>query len=261
MSDSAPETESAQPPERIDLDGLFTLYKRADGTLQVEYGKQTAPLELGLRWKLPPSESKLALSLLFLSSGLEELFSDVELPAPRFGILGASNMGEVYRVADKLKGRALTMGVILKHLSDSIGTELAIVADDSESPKAVKEAKGRIEKKVSKALDALSQRSERTAHGSATTAKVNLDTGETREAVLPWITLEIARQLVGETQQLPTKGEIQLAIEERYPELRGLGKTKWRNTWNECGLSTLDQGEPWELEERKRAMRSRTKKA
>lgn len=260
MSEPAPDREPTAQPEEIDLNGLFTLYRRADGTFQVEYGKLTATRELNLRWKLHPSEGELAFALLTIAVGSEIFIPNWEIPAPRFGILGPSNLAQVHRLATKSKAHAVFLGLILNKFSESIGAELAIVADHSQTPKAVKTAREKIEKKVSKALEAISLRSERKAHGSAATVEVTLDTGETREAVLPWIALEIARQLVAEKRRLPAKGEIQLAIGERYPELRGLGKTTWRNTWKDCGLASLHQGERWEFEERKRAVNAKTKK-
>lgn len=260
MTDDATPMEPPPLTERTDLDGLFTLYRQTDGTFLAEYGRVTAPKELSLRWKLQPSEGDLAMALLFISQRIETAIPTAEIPAPRFGLFGASNLAEVHQIATTTKNHADFFRLALSKFSSSIGAELEILLESSSPQEAKNKAMAGVKKKVANALTALSARSERVAHGSTASATVTLDDGNVRQATLAWIVLETARQLVAQRQRLPAKGEIQVTIGERFPELRGLGKTKWRNTWKECGLSQLEQGDPWEFEERKKAVRAKTKK-
>lgn len=260
MSDGTASQPSRERPEVIDLDGLFCLYLQRDGTYRAEFGKLTTNLEVAHRWKLHPSEGDLVMGLLAIARKMPAVLTTREVPSPRIVLFKGSNIHQIHQAALEAKSIAELLRFFLLRFSNAIGVELETLVDVPTSQTASDQAKARILKKVSHALDAITSRSKRATHKSTTTVEYWDDNGDPQTAVLPWIVLQVARELAAERLALPTKGEIQLVIGDRFPQLRGLGKTKWRNTWKECGLGTLAQGTPWEFEERKRSQKPRTKK-
>lgn len=252
-----PDQDTEEIPEVIDLDGIFTLFLERSGKYEARYGHLTNDLEIALRWKVHPNEGDLATAFFFLAGGILKILPKKEIPAPKTVLFGGSNILEIHQAALATKARERFLETIVEKITTAIGADLRALEEEAKA----KKAKIQIERKVSRALEALASKSKRAPHKSATTVEITTESGEARTVILPWIVLQIARELAEEKLSLPTKGEIQLVVGERYPEIRGLGKTKWRNTWKQCGLSSLAQGAPWEFEERKRAPKSRAKKA
>jgi hypothetical protein len=263
MNEPTPPEGASRLPESIDLDGLFTLYPQLDGSYGVEFGRLTAPREIPLRWKVTDAEVDLSFALLFIAQAGFADSESIEIPTPQPGFNGMllrspSNIHEIHRLATKAKHQAEFYKLILKKLSNSIGPDLESMRDPAPEAEAQK-AKARIEKTVSNALDAIFNQSRRKAHGSAATVEVLLENGERRNVLLAWLALCIAKELVQKNQSLPSKSEVRLEIEERFPETRGLTSVKWSAVWRDSGLATLPKAQAWEHESRKRRSRTKTK--
>ena len=250
-------------PESIDLDGLFTLYPQLDGSCGVEFGRLTAPREISLRWKVTDAEVDLSFFLLAIAQAGFADSESIEIPTPQPGFHGTllrspSNIHEIHRLATKAKHQAEFYKLILRMLRNSIGRDLESMRDPATEAEARK-AKTRIEKTVSTALDAIYNQSRRKAHGSATTVDIVFENGASRNVLLAWLALRVAQELVQKNGSLPTKSEVRLEIEERFPETRGLTSVKWSAVWRDSGLATLPKARAWEHESRKRGTRTKTK--
>ena len=264
MSEMDQESEETLPPRTIDLDGLFTLYPQPDGSYRAEFGRGTAPREIALRWKVNDAEVDLSFVLLIVAKREFLDSASIEIPDPKPGFHGMllrspSNILEIHRLATKARNHAEFYKLILKMLRNSIGRDLESMRDPATDAE-VRKAKARIQKTVSTALDAIHNQSRRKPHGSAASVDVFFENGERRNVLLAWLVLHVAQEFVQKNQALPSKSQIRLEIEERFPETRGLTSVKWTAVWRDSGLATLPKARAWEHESRKRGSRTKAKR-
>lgn len=252
-------------PESIDLDGLFILDLQLDGSYSVSYGPVTAPRELALRWKLQPENYEVALAFHGILANLNlEVFSTNIPRTAAWEEPEEIRQFKLYSVAQHAIGLGRILAqTILEPLSKALGEDLKTIADIEASPSAVRKAKNRIQLRVSKALDAVEKKSRNKAHGHAKTGVALIGEGEgvLREMPIPWIALEVAKRLVGERGELPSKAELELILCERVPEAALLAESTWSKIWRDSGLTALPESEHWKARkaEKKKALRSKAK--
>jgi hypothetical protein len=135
--------------------------------------------------------------------------------------------------------------VVSTAIREAIGPELEILASSPIDVAAAKRARKSILKRVSSALDGIEKRTDNRHHDSATTVHTVLSDGTEYAAMVPWLALQIARELTEKYCALPCKADVQSLLMERYPETRGLSEGKWTKVWSKGGLSKLPKGGSW----------------
>lgn len=211
MSEEAPHTLFNSLPKGEDLGGLFTLYTEPDGSTRAEFGSKTEPLAHRLAWKLDESESSLAWALALLT-----VFPEMKtITDPEF------------------------LKLPLAMLKESMGADLEILTNTETSAAEKKKARSALKKRFETTLDTLEKKSARPPHGSAATLAVVLPSGQSRLEPLALVALKVARQLVEATRTLPTKGDVQEAVESRFSEAKDFERGTWSKAFKEAGLDDL----------------------
>jgi hypothetical protein len=237
-------SQSADQPERV-WPGLFRLYRNPDGTTRVEYEAATAMREWALRWKLNPTERQLARAFLFLEMAAESPLP--EIPEPKhLAPFGGSNVFKVHEAAMYLRSVSKIIKIPVDSWSEAIGGKLKIVTDPT-LPKAGRlKAKDSIMKSIAKTLEALVERSERKAHGSARILE-----GYDGEPLLAWAVLEATRCLVEVSHELPTKKDVKSYLERKEKKLRTVSSPQWAAAFKDAGLESLPRASPRKTDSRK----------
>jgi hypothetical protein len=239
--------------------GMFDLYQNPDGAYRAELGNKTAPREVRLRWKIDAVEWELAKALILLSGEMPTISYDI--PAPKSLIpFGGSNIIEVHAAAQKVKANANMLSMfIIDPLRTSLADEVKRLADPVSTQAQRTKAKRTLQQRFIKALDAIEKKGDRKAHGNTAAIECHFENGKTRKMPLAWAAIQIARELVESTQNLPTKGEVQRRLESLFPDSKGLSEAKWRQAWKDAALDSLPHDEAWTLPRARQRKSTRTK--
>jgi hypothetical protein len=248
--------------QNTNLKGLFRIEIDADGKAVADFTTITAQIELCLRWSLLTDEDKLVRSLLLLSIG-STAFRPIQIPEPKIQPMGHSNVLAVSRAARSQKKIAeLIEKTVLTPLRESLGKEIGILVDSTNSKKRRNAARKALSAKLNHALDALEKKQDRQPHGNASVIDCRFEGGLIRSMPAAWVALHVAKEMVEKNRSLPSKGLLRLQLYQQYPDTLKISNRKWALLWKEAGLQDLPRSASWELEELKRAAakRKRTKK-
>lgn len=137
--------------------------------------------------------------------------------------------------------------VLVSNLKESIGPELHRMHYLRDGPH-VKAAENVI-KTFNAAVKAWNRRSVAPAsHGNAEMFPYGKDyAGRMLERPLPWIAIEVAKELVEQKQTLPTKGELIQELITRFQKLKDKKPNFWTELFNRAGLSALKARKPWDV--------------
>jgi hypothetical protein len=223
--------------------GLFELYDNGDGTRRVELTPELSMRQQMLAWKIAPGDTpafRFAVTLLGIGPLID--LEIPEIPEPKLAMFGGSNIVEIRSVALKIRGYAEVWKRLLTSINEGCEPMLAQITTgpESERPQATKALKERL----CDCVDAMALRISRPAHGNAASITVTLENGKRIDAALPWLAIEVARQLVAETGELPTKLQVRHHIEQRYEKARSLSGKTWTDAWTEAGLHDLPHEKP-----------------
>lgn len=240
---------------------LFDLYENPDGTFRAELGPRTLRRSHALHWKLSPIEGDLARAMIALTV-LPGSIMEIDIPEPKDMLpFGSSNIFEIHRAAKQVQAMAdmLNKGIIAP-LHTILGKEVECLADPKNTPAQRKKAKRALQQRIQKALDAIEKKGDRKAHGNTVAIEARFESGKTRKMPLAWAVIQIARELVESTQDLPTKGEVQRRVETAFPDADGLSEAKWRQAWKDAALDSLPHDEAWTLSRARQRKSTRAKK-
>jgi hypothetical protein len=236
------ESDAGPAPQPIkEWPGLFQIFTEADGSRRVELDPQLSLRKQMLEWKYDPQDPKafhLAMSLwalLFVEGLIEQ--EPPAIPEPTI-----SNFPAIWAAARDVRGVAFILQRLTRNLRAGCEPMISEILNgtDKERAKAIKSLK----KVFREAVDAISLRIQRRAHGGAVTVTDKLTNGTRADLTLPWLTIEITRQIVAEIGDLPTKQQVQKHIEKRYKRARGLSGKTWTDAWKEAGLDGLPHEKP-----------------
>jgi hypothetical protein len=118
------------------FDGLFDLYQDEDGSYRCEFGKDTSPIELSLRWKLTQEETALIQVLVSVASGMAEMPLPLIKPPKIVLPLGGSNVFEIHQEARQVQAHARLYQTQLTRLQTALGADLqSLTAGDKAQQK------------------------------------------------------------------------------------------------------------------------------
>lgn len=262
MSDETTTSEPPESPKQIDLDGLFILTPKDDGTFTAHFGKFTAHRERAFRMGLSFEGLDLLQTLVFFASDPARMFEAIpDIPIPAEDEDGQTNIHEIFATGKNAKAHVDFVAIcVVSPFVELFGDDLKISIDPTQTGQARSKARKEISKRFGRILESIEKAGDTPRHGSAAKASLTLPDGAVVEMPAPWLLLYVARDIVQATSALPSKGKIRLAFESRHPSLSGLSERKWNELWAITGLSGLSQGDPWAIEAEKRTARARTKK-
>ena len=238
-------TDMPQPAKR--LGDLFDLYQERDGSFRAEFGAATAPLSLLLAWKIDTQERDLVAALFLIAdSNIRKLNpNEVEVPAPIGpSLFVRSNSGDVISAVSRLKGLAALFHIIVSRFGDAMGADLQTLVDPANQNLERDKARRSLIRRFTTAVEALHRRGRGKPHRATAAVTYNAADGLPRTMPLAWAILEIAREMVQEKQELPSKRSLRIRVESRFPE-REYSTAQWAASFKEAGLASLERADNW----------------
>lgn len=170
------------------------------------------------------------------------------IPEPKhLAPFGGSNVFEVHKAAMMLQSVSEFIKRPVDLFSESIGNELKTVTDPAQPKAKRSNAKKKILQSITRTLEALVERGERKAHGSATIVEEYYG-----EALLAWSVLDATRRLVDRHHELPTKKAAKAFLIGREKKLGNVSPSQWAAAFNAAGLESLPRASTRKVPSRKR---------